>query len=77
MTNGLVQQAIAATDDAGATSLWHQADEQVMKDAAMYAITQPLQPNYRAKQVNNAIFVPMIQNFDPTNVWLDESVSGG
>ena len=77
VTNDLVEKAIAAADDATATDLWHQADEQVMKDAAIYPITQLLQPNYRAKQVHNAVYVPMIQNFDPTNVWLDKAANGG
>jgi peptide/nickel transport system substrate-binding protein len=77
VTSDLIDQAIAATDDQMARDLWHKADEQTMKDAAIYPITQPLQPNYHAKQVHNAIYVPMIQNFDPTNVWLDKAINGG
>ncbi len=76
-TNALIKQAIAAKDDDSAKQLWHAADEQTMKDAPIYPITQPIQPNYHAKQVRNAVYVPMIQNFDPTNVWLDKAANGG
>ena len=41
-----------------------------MKDAPIYPITQPLQPLYHASYVHNAVYVPAIQQFDPTNVWL-------
>jgi peptide/nickel transport system substrate-binding protein len=76
-TNELIAKAIAAKDDASAEKLWHEADQQVMEDAAIYPITQPVQPNYRAEQVKNAVYIPMIQNFDPTNVWLDPDANGG
>lgn len=76
-TNSLVTQASEATSESQATQLWAQADQQVMKDAAFFPITSPLQPNYHAKQVHNAIYIPEIQNFDPTNVWLSSGVQGG
>jgi len=41
-----------------------------MNDAPTYQITQDLQPNYHSSFVHNAVYVPSIQNFDPTNVWL-------
>ena len=69
-TNSLINQAITAKTADQAKTLWGQADEQVMKDAPFFPITQPTQPNYHATQVHNAIYVPEIQNFDPTNVWL-------
>lgn len=76
-TNALIKQASQAktTDQAGA--LWAQADQQVMADAAFYPITNPNQPNYKATQVNNAVYVPAIQNFDPANVWLSQGKQGG
>jgi peptide/nickel transport system substrate-binding protein len=76
-TNALIKQASEAktADEAGA--LWHQADQQVMADAAFYPITNPNQPNYKATQVNNAVYIPAIQNFDPANVWLSAGKQGG
>ena len=76
-TNDLITKATNAktTDEAGA--LWHQADQQVMADAAFYPITNPNQANYKATQVNNAVYIPAIQNFDPANVWLTQGKQGG
>ena len=76
-TNALITQAENATSQDEAAQLWHQADEQVMKDAVFFPITSPLQANYRAKQVHNAQYISAIQNFDPANVWLDPAVNGG
>jgi peptide/nickel transport system substrate-binding protein len=49
---------------------WLDIDKQIMSDAAIYPITASLQPNYHASYVHNAVYIPAIQNFDPTNVWL-------
>ena len=76
-TNTLIQQASSAQTQPEASSLWEQADKQVMKDAAFFPITNPTQANYHASQVHNAVYVPNLQNFDPSNVWLDPSVQGG
>jgi peptide/nickel transport system substrate-binding protein len=45
-------------------------DQAVMKDAPFYPIVNPNQPLYHASYVHNAVYVPAIQQFDPTNVWL-------
>jgi peptide/nickel transport system substrate-binding protein len=76
-TNRLVQLAATATTPEAAAELWAQADRQVMKEAAIYPITNPLQPNYHASQVRNAVYIPALQNFDPTNVWLEPGRRGG
>ncbi len=66
----LFNQASSDGSASAAASLWAQADMDVMKEAAIYPITQPLQPLYHASYVHNAVYVPAIQEFDPTNVWL-------
>ncbi|MEO6879613.1 MAG: ABC transporter substrate-binding protein [Mycobacteriaceae bacterium] len=76
-TNTLITKATNATTVSEAGKDWAAADQQVMKDAAFFPITQPKQPNYHASQVHNAIYVPAIQNFDPTNVWLSKDKQGG
>ncbi len=68
--NALITKAAALGDPAAAATLWATIDQKVMADAPIYAITQGLQPNYHASYVHNAVYVPAIQNFDPTNVWL-------
>ncbi len=76
-TNALITKAGAAKTADAAGPLWAQADQQVMKDAPFYPITQPNQANYHASQVIGAVYVPAIQNFDPTNVWLASGKQGG
>lgn len=75
--NALIDKAARAKNQDEAAELWQQADQQVMKDAAFYPVTSPLEATYRAKQVQNAQYISAIQNFDPTNVWLDPKVNGG
>ena len=48
-----------------------------MEDAVIFPITNPQQPNYHASQVHNTIYVPSMQQFDPTNVWIDKDKQGG
>jgi peptide/nickel transport system substrate-binding protein len=66
----LITKAAAQGDATTAATLWAQLDQMVMKDAPIYPITDPLQPLYHASYVHNAVYVPAIQQFDPTNVWL-------
>jgi peptide/nickel transport system substrate-binding protein len=76
-TNALILQAATAQTTDEAAALWAKADEQVMKDAPFFPITNPIQANYHAAQVHNAVYIPAIQNFDPTNVWLSKDKQGG
>ncbi|MGD0933615.1 MAG: ABC transporter substrate-binding protein, partial [Streptosporangiaceae bacterium] len=66
----LIGQAATSASASAAATVWAQADQKVMQDAPFYPITQPLQPLYHASYVHNAVYVPAIQQFDPTNVWL-------
>jgi peptide/nickel transport system substrate-binding protein len=71
--NQLIQQAAVATTASTAEGLWAQADQQVMSDAAIFPITSPTQPVYHAGLVQNAVFIPALLQFDPTNVWLSNA----
>lgn len=68
--DSLISKAASSASASSAATLWAQADEAVMKDAAIYPITYDNQPDYHATYVHNAIYVPAIQQFDPANVWL-------
>lgn len=68
--NSLIDQALAATSASQAGNYWHQADQQTMADAAIYPITDGNLGLMRGSQVHNAIYVPEIEQIDPTNVWL-------
>jgi peptide/nickel transport system substrate-binding protein len=76
-TNALIDQAEKAATEDQAVELWAKADAQVMADAAFFPLTNPKQANYHAAQVNNAVYVPNLQMFDPTNVWLNKDKQGG
>ena len=64
-------QASAVT----AGRMWGQIDQEAMRGAPIYSIAQPMRPLYHASYVHNAIYVPAINNFDPTNVWLSTPTS--
>ncbi len=66
----LVNQAEAATTIAAAADLWHQADEQVMADAAFIPLQAELTQQFRSTRVHNAIFLPFSGSYDITQVWL-------
>ncbi len=76
-TDALIEKASRSTDLQESLDAWAAADRQVMEDAAFFPITDPKQANYHASHVNNAIYLSTFQNFDPTNVWLDENMQGG
>ena len=76
-TNATITAAINAPTVAQARSLWAAADKAVMTDAAFFPLSNPQQPNYHASQVHNTVYVPAIQNVDPTNVWIDKAKQGG
>ncbi|TCC28731.1 ABC transporter substrate-binding protein [Kribbella sindirgiensis] len=76
-TNNLIHQAATAETQDQAADLWAKADARVMDQAAFYPLTNGKQANYHAAQVNNAVYVPSMQNYDPTNVWLSKDKQGG
>lgn len=71
--DALVSAALKAPSTAAADKIWAQLDENVTNAAVTYQITQDLQPNYHSSFVHNAVYVPGLQNFDPTNVWLSNN----
>jgi peptide/nickel transport system substrate-binding protein len=66
----LINKAASTASTSAADQMWVQADQDVMKDAPIYPITDSLQPNYHASYVHNAVYITAIQQFDPANVWL-------
>jgi peptide/nickel transport system substrate-binding protein len=68
--NALIARASSQASAVAAGKLWAQIDKMVTMEAPTFQITQDLQPNYHSSFVHNAVYVPAIQNFDPTNVWM-------
>jgi peptide/nickel transport system substrate-binding protein len=73
--NALIAKAASQSSPVAAGKLWAQIDEDVMQQAPTYQITQSMQPLYHSSFVHNAVYVPAIQQFDPTNVWLSPPTS--
>jgi ABC-type transport system substrate-binding protein len=71
--DALVNKAEAALTLSQAASYWHQADEQVMADAAFIPFQTQLTPLFRSARVHNAIYLPFNQQYDITQVWLSNS----
>lgn len=73
--NSLITQAEAATSVSQAGTDWHQADMQIMKDAAIVPMASQNFPSYASTRVkaagaSTAVFAPNIGQTDITNVWL-------
>jgi peptide/nickel transport system substrate-binding protein len=73
--NSLITKAEAATSSSAAGTAWHQADVDIMKDAAIVPIISQGFPQYASTRVRGvgyktAIFAPNIGDPDITNVWL-------
>ena len=68
--NTIIDQANSAASPAAAEPLWHKADMEVMSQAAVFPIADPNRPQMHGSQVHNCIYMAVISNCDPTNVWL-------
>ena len=68
--NSIIQQALAAPDDAAASVLWHQADEEAMAQMAVYPLEAPNAPSIHNSLVHNCIYIGPEQGCDFANVWL-------
>jgi peptide/nickel transport system substrate-binding protein len=66
----LIKKGQTATSQSEATQVWTQTDQAVMRQAPMYPIASPNFVGFHSSLVHNAIYVPNIQQIDPTNVWL-------
>ena len=64
----LIDQAGQA-DLTTAADLWHQADERVMTDAAIYPIADRSMAMWCGAQVRNCVYVPAFDGADLTSVW--------
>ena len=68
--DNMVSQALVAPTTSAADAIWAKVDQLVTNQAITYQVTQDNQPNFHSSFVHNAVYVPALQNFDPTNVWL-------
>jgi peptide/nickel transport system substrate-binding protein len=74
--DSLITQAEKASSVAQAGTLWHQADEQIMKDAVIVPLGDGQAPFYSSARVQNKgstaiVYAPNIGGPDITNVWIN------
>ena len=68
--NSDIKQALAQPSETTADQDWAKADEAVMSAAAFYPITSNNEFAAHASYVHNAVYLPIMQQFDAANVWL-------
>ena len=71
--NSLIDKALAATSSSDADKFWHQADMQIMQDAAIVPVLNQQTYVFHSKRVQNFIFLPFSQTGDITNLWMKSS----
>jgi hypothetical protein len=66
----LVEEAESAPTLEQAATYWHQADEQVVADAWFIPFQTSLIPLFRSQRLHKAIYFPLSQSSDVTQIWL-------
>jgi peptide/nickel transport system substrate-binding protein len=74
--DALITQALRTTSPSAAASLWHQANTDVMNDAAIVPLVSAQITQYASSRVHSATagtanFSTLIQGWDFTNIWLN------
>ena len=74
--DALITQALKASSPQAAASLWHQANTDVMNDAAIVPLVSQQITQYASSRVHSATagtanFSTLIQGWDLTNIWLN------
>jgi peptide/nickel transport system substrate-binding protein len=70
VTNALIDKALTAKTMEDTQKFWHEADVQIMKDAAIVPFMAQKTPWYHSSRVKGATWLPIAQQFDFTNLWL-------
>jgi peptide/nickel transport system substrate-binding protein len=66
----LIGQALSANSETTLEQLSAEVDRIAMSQAVAYPIDSPSVATFHSSSVHNAVFLPIIQSIDPTNVWL-------
>jgi peptide/nickel transport system substrate-binding protein len=68
----LIGQALSASNETTLEQLSAEVDRIAMSQAVAYPIDSPSVATFHSSRVRNAVFLPIIQSIDPTNVWLSQ-----
>jgi peptide/nickel transport system substrate-binding protein len=73
ITNNLIEQALSlpSSQVLQVANLWQQASLQAMRDAALVPLATVDVPLYKSSRLQNTVYLPINENFDITNVWLN------
>jgi peptide/nickel transport system substrate-binding protein len=73
ITNNLIEQALSlpSSQESQVANLWQQASLQTMRDAALVPLANVDVPLYKSSRLQNTVYLPINENFDITNVWLN------
>ncbi len=75
-SNAALDKLIVAGEDATSASataaIWREADHLIMSQAVIYPINTSNFATFHSSAVHGAVYVPIIQAIDPTNVWLSK-----
>lgn len=72
VTNKLIDEALAAKTQQEAANFWTQADQQIMKDAAIVPFMRQDTPLTRSSRVHNALYMQTSALYDYGNIWLSK-----
>jgi peptide/nickel transport system substrate-binding protein len=75
--NACIDKAKAAKSTDEANTIWGECDEDVMKAAAFFPITNPNTAVFHPPFVHHTVYMPVYQGYDWTNLWLDPDKNGG
>jgi peptide/nickel transport system substrate-binding protein len=68
--NSMIDSALAAPSDSASAPLWHQADQEVMSQAAWFPIGIQNFTKLQGSQVHNCVISPAWETCSFANVWL-------
>jgi peptide/nickel transport system substrate-binding protein len=68
--DSLIQKGETAVSQSAASADWAALDQKIMALAPIYPINSPNFVGFHSSLVHNAVYVPYLDQFDPTNVWL-------
>ncbi|WP_062349040.1 ABC transporter substrate-binding protein [Herbidospora yilanensis] len=68
--NDLISRALTAPGVGEAEGLWRQTNARIMADAPIVPLTSQNVPIFHSARVRNALYTPLTQQFDYTQLWL-------
>ncbi|WP_239161660.1 ABC transporter substrate-binding protein [Acrocarpospora phusangensis] len=68
--NALIDKALTAGTESAAAGYWKEANAMIMADAPIVPVISQNVPTFHSSRVQNAVYSPLSQQFDYTQLWL-------